>query len=101
MNRLSSLVEIKFFLALLAPFIASAEEGEKSKDGSATKQVHYPVTAVELIAKLKKDENVYTVKSLYVRAKATIQQTQAPSKKVERNDQNAQSNIYLYSLIYF
>jgi hypothetical protein len=67
MNRLSPLVEIKFLLALalFAPFVASAEDEEKIKDGSFPKQVHYPVAAVELIANLKKNEEaLYKIKSL-------------------------------------
>ncbi|MBX9653066.1 hypothetical protein K2Y11_05535 [bacterium] len=96
MNRLSSLIEIKWFLALafFTPFVVSADEKEKSKDGSSTKQVHYPVSAIDLIAQLKKDEEaLFKIKSLYVRAKGTIQQTQASSKEFERNGQNAQLNI--------
>lgn len=96
MNRLSPLFGIKFLLALalVAPLVASADDEEKSKDGSSTKQVHYPVSAIDLIAQLKKDEEaLFKIKSLYVRAKGTIQQTQASSKEFERNGQNAQLNI--------
>lgn len=78
MNRLSPLVEIKFLLALalFTPFVVSADEKEKSKDGSSTKQVHYPVSAIELIAQLKKDEEaLFKIKSLYVRAKAAVHRT--------------------------
>lgn len=78
MNRLTPLVGINFFLALalLLPFVALAEEEEKNKDDSVPKQDHDPVSAVELIAKLKKEEEaLYKIKSLYVRAKATVRRT--------------------------
>jgi len=83
--------KIPMMLMIFGTSLVMAEEKERSKDGSASKQVHFPVTVGDLIANLKKDEEALTrIKSLYVKWRATVHRTDA---EIEKNRQELQSQF--------